>query len=62
MTSVGFAEHVSLFTENDVVGEELLELGMSDLAKLGVRGILVRKQLFCKIQLLAEQSEEAFQP
>ena len=53
---------MSLFTENDVVGEELLELSMSDLAKLGVRGILVRKQLFCKIQLLAEQSEEAFQP
>lgn len=53
---------MGLFKENDVVGEELLELSMSDLAKLGVRGILIRKQLFCKIQLLAEQCEEAFQP
>jgi len=50
---IGHGEYAPLFKENDVVGEELLELGMSDLASLGIRKLLPRKQLYTKIKQLA---------
>lgn len=52
LSAIGLSEYVETFASNDITGEELIELQISDLEQIGVEKWGHRKKLMSKLQSL----------
>ena len=52
LRDIGLGEHVSMFEENEIVGEHLLDFGKDDLKELGVKKLGHQKTFTSKLNLL----------
>ena len=52
LKDIGLGEHVSMFEENEIVGEHLLDFGKDDLKELGVKKVGHQKTFTSKLNFL----------
>ena len=51
LKDIGLGEHASMFEENEIIGEHLLDFGKDDLRELGVKKLGHQKTFISKLNL-----------
>lgn len=54
LQDIGLGEHCEQFTENEIVGEHLLDLSKDDLRELGVKKLGHQKTFLSKLSHIAK--------